>query len=125
MLVDYSDSASEAEDTSANTTDTSGKRKREDSPPNANRAKLPPLPSSFHSVYATNVRTSTRDDPSLHGGRTRQVVHVSGNWPTHIYLECPYATDAGSMSLLTPSQGILRANSFNGLIRSLTMLKYA
>lgn len=63
--------------------------------PSAKRRKVsssvgkpaPALPDEFYSLYATSVRTSTTDDPTLHGGRHRQVAHREGNWPTHIYLE--------------------------------------
>ncbi|ORY19453.1 hypothetical protein BCR34DRAFT_595419 [Clohesyomyces aquaticus] len=65
---------------------TSVKRKRE-ARSTSPASELPPLPAAFHDFYSTNTRLSTRDDPSLHGGRKRAIPHVDGNWPSHVYLE--------------------------------------
>ncbi|KAJ9615679.1 poly(U)-specific 3'-to-5' RNA exonuclease [Cladophialophora chaetospira] len=98
-LVDYLESSDSSEDEKLVTKNHNGQhtiqgsRKRkaehnEEKEVHSAKAKPPPpLPASFHSLYATNVRTSTADDPSLHLGRTRQVPHTVGNWPTHVYLE--------------------------------------
>lgn len=87
-LVDYSDSESDGERSSGEAQvkppPPAKKRKLSDTPPST----LPPLPQSFRDLYSSTVRTSTQDDPSLHGGRKRVTPHVAGNWPTHVYLEC-------------------------------------
>jgi U6 snRNA phosphodiesterase len=69
-LIDYPDSDEETTQSGSTETPT-----------------LPPLPASFHTLYATSVRTSTVDDPSLHSGRTRQIPHKDGIWPSHLQLE--------------------------------------
>lgn len=105
MLVDYSDSGSDDSDQACTPNNRTEKgngdgggspRKRKAEPAGhqhvqaaSKKSKPPPprLPASFHSLYATNVRTAATDDPTLHAGRTRQIPHVAGNWPTHVYLE--------------------------------------
>ena len=81
-LVDYSDSDSDHEEPPS--------KRRQSSGPVSASSDLPPLPATFHDLYSSTVRTSTRDEPSLHGGRKRVTPHVEGNWPTHVFLECEF-----------------------------------
>ena len=84
-LVAYSDSS----DTDKEDAQPTKKRKVSDGA--KSKTALPPLPSTFQDLYSSTVRTSTQDDPSLHGGRRRVTPHIEGNWPTHVYLECKWS----------------------------------
>ncbi|KAJ5520763.1 hypothetical protein N7463_001216 [Penicillium fimorum] len=80
-LVQYSDSESDSESRSSLRPLKKSRHSLNPGP------SLPPLPAAFHNLYASSTRVSVQDNPSLHGGRTRVIPHVEGNWPTHIYLE--------------------------------------
>jgi hypothetical protein len=107
-LVNYS--SSEDEGIPKTTTDTQTdrtvgiKRKREVQEPD----DLPPLPSKFHSLYASAARVSTTDNPSLHGGRKRVTPHVEGSWPTHLYIECGFSVACSlyQEGFTDPSEGV-------------------
>ncbi|KAL4977735.1 U6 snRNA phosphodiesterase Usb1 [Aspergillus desertorum] len=83
-LVQYSDSGSDSEKEAP---PRKIKKLNQNFPTRNPASALPPLPASFHNLYASSVKVSVRDDPSLHGGRKRVIPHVEGNWPSHIYLE--------------------------------------
>ncbi|KAJ5083238.1 hypothetical protein N7456_012665 [Penicillium angulare] len=73
---------------------------------------LPPLPPTFHDLYASSTRVSVQDDPTLHGGRKRVTPHVEGNWPTHLYLEWyPSKEELPLLKNLIPSQSKDRAKN--------------
>jgi len=124
-LVDYSDSDDDTERanhindgrpaaTVAIDTWLKRKRQEQDDDPAQRVAKpAPTLPANFHTLYATQVRTSTSDDPSLHAGRQRQVPHIVGNWPSFVYLEwLPSGQDLFVLDLvIDKASGQLRSSS--------------
>ncbi|RDI89082.1 hypothetical protein Vi05172_g252 [Venturia inaequalis] len=113
-LVDYS--SDEADDDETRQPSHPPKRKRPSphqgstSLPQHPPPALPPLPPAFHDLYSTNTRTSTTDNPAWHGGRKRQIPHVQGNWPSHVYLEwhpSPSETSLlGSLIALGDNSGV-------------------
>lgn len=65
------------------------------------KSSLPPLSDRFNDLYASNTRTAVSDDPSLHQGRQRQVPHIPGNWPSHVYIDWdPSSADRELLSSL-------------------------
>lgn len=101
-LVEYSDS-----EDSEPSKFTKSDLKRKRSPQNP--SPLPSLPSTFHDLYASTTRLSSRDDPTLHNGRQRLIPHVDGNWPSHIYIEC--------MSFPSPHPNLSLIGSKNRLLK--------
>ncbi|KAI1358704.1 U6 snRNA phosphodiesterase Usb1 [Xylaria arbuscula] len=89
-LVDYSDSDKSGE------ASTSPQAKRQKTSPSSDtnislktptKEAPPPLPAAFHDLYASTVRLSASDDPTLHQGRKRVNPHKVGHWPSHLYIE--------------------------------------
>ncbi|KAK5700264.1 poly(U)-specific 3'-to-5' RNA exonuclease [Elasticomyces elasticus] len=95
-LVSYS-SSSDSADEEVSTRPPSKTRKTE--------TALPPLPNAFRDLYSSTVRTTTSDDPSLHGGRKRVTPHGEGQWPGHVYLEYnPNPQESEQLSQLIASE---------------------
>lgn len=86
-LVNYSDS-DDADDHPVLAPKGRNLKRKADGLDNDAVSDLPPLPATFHDLYASTTRASSQDDPNMHGGRQRVIPHVEGHWPTHVYLEC-------------------------------------
>ncbi|KAL4902606.1 hypothetical protein BDW74DRAFT_180708 [Aspergillus multicolor] len=111
-LVQYSDSETDSEKEGPPRKLT---KPNQDPPGRTPASSLPPLPASFHDLYASSVKVSVGDDPSLHGGRKRAIPHVEGNWPTHIYLEWYPSKDELKVlgSIITQAKHMLQGEQAN------------
>ncbi|CAK7265980.1 poly(U)-specific 3'-to-5' RNA exonuclease [Sporothrix epigloea] len=111
-LVDYTSSDDEEDEISS--------RKTPGRPPAPTLPPLPRLPDAFHDLYAATVRTSLADDPSLHQGRHRAIPHVTGQWPSHLYIEWfPSALEYALLTQLLASLGDrLGRDAFYSLLES-------
>ncbi|KAI1193249.1 U6 snRNA phosphodiesterase Usb1 [Nemania serpens] len=106
-LVDYSSDSSVLEEDDGprakrqKTSDKQTSTKPAASHSTTTKSELPPLPSAFHDLYASTVRVSASDDPSLHQGRKRVNPHKVGNWPSHLYIEWhPTPTEQKTLTAL-------------------------
>ncbi|KAK3984862.1 hypothetical protein QBC44DRAFT_336124 [Cladorrhinum sp. PSN332] len=91
------------------------KKPRLSNPELDSSGSLPPLPPQFYDLYASTVRTTTIDAPSLHQGRTRQIPHAPGRWPSFLYIEWippPAVYDLLSSLLTALSSSIIPLTSF-------------
>ncbi|KAI0876895.1 U6 snRNA phosphodiesterase Usb1 [Hypoxylon argillaceum] len=124
-LVDYSSDSSESEETTGPRTKkqkTSSDTQKATNPNSSVKSELPPLPSAFHDLYASTVRVSASDDPTLHQGRKRVNPHKVGNWPSHLYIEWhPTPTEQTTLTtLLSSLQSKLTSSSSPSIPTTIT-----
>lgn len=102
-LVDYSSSSSDDEQEQKETLSSSFNR--------------PVLPQSFHDLYQTPPRI---ENDEFHQGRVRTVPHVSGLWPTHVYIE--WIPNDAELKILNQVNNSLsqqhQVNDFESLVQS-------
>ncbi|XXH05669.1 hypothetical protein Hte_012104 [Hypoxylon texense] len=117
-LVDYSSSESDDEEEAQSPAVAAKRQKTSHDVSSAGASStLPPLPAAFHNLYASTVRVSTGDDPTLHQGRKRVNPHKAGSWPSHLYIEwhptaSQHALLSNLLAALRPALPEVRVTSF-------------